>query len=172
MGIVKIGKVEYESNNLSLSDGRVVLDGRVIMLDENSKTVKLSFKDCKIYRLNSSLDIVIDGTVSYLKSDKDICIWGRVLRPSYGLNKFYNITAMEEYRRRKVEISKKVSNGRMIIHCSGNFDNVNVFKCSFPVEVYVEGSIDRCSSYKDVYCKGSVDGSRSDGNTYISKSRG
>lgn len=172
MGIVKIGKVEYESNNISLSSNRVVLDGRVIMLDENSKTIKLSFKDCKINRLNSSLDIILEGIAAYLKSGKDICIWGRVLRPSYGLNKFYNMTAMEEYRRRKVEISRKVSNGRMIIHCSGDFDNVNIFKCSFPVEVYVKGSVNKCSSYRDIYCKGSVEGSRSDGNTYISKQRG
>lgn len=170
MGIVKIGRTEYNASNVEVKGNCVILDGvRKIYVsqDDSNIQVKIHSKPEDRISLISDVDVIVTGNINRVNC-RNLCLWGRAFRVSYGSNRFFNTTGKETYRKIKADISKKPENGRVIVHFYGDFEKLSVVRSIVPVEVVVSGSITECYSKRDVYCKGDIQRSRIMENGYIS----
>lgn len=166
MGTIKIGKTEYEGDTIILSERKLFLGNKTVYLEDIEGCVQLKFKESKIRNLQSEYETVVKGNIGKIRECNNLCVWGNDLRPIYHNSKFYSNTGMEEYKKAKANLTRKLDCPRTIIHCSGDFSIVAVYECMFSVEVFVEGSIADCRCAKDILCRGSVDLSNSE-NVYI-----
>lgn len=170
MGIVQIGKEEYEVRNVELRGGSISLDGRVIYLCNNLTPIQVKGEDCYISTVFASGDILVTGSIESALAQKNMIVWGRVFRPSAGGNRFYNYTASNVFKESKSRLSKKSELGRrLVIHLKGNFNSLKITSGNYSIEVYLDGQLGRVRSNKDIIVKGSIDGSRSEDCTYISR---
>lgn len=170
MGVVTIGKEKFECRDVRLAGGSITMDSRVIYLCDNLTPIQVKGEKVYIIQTKSSGDIIVDGSVASALARKNMVVWGRVCRPSYGRDKFYNYTASEVFKESKTKLRQKSELGRrLVIRLSGEFNSLNVVEGNYAIETFLSGQFERVRSDKDIIMRGYIDGSRSDENTYISR---
>lgn len=170
MGTVSIGKQRFEVRNVILRGGMISLDDRVIYLCNNLTPIQVKGDECYIISMYSGGEVIVSGGVESALSRRNVVVWGRVDRASTGGTRFYNYTASDVFRESKSRLSKKNSLGkRLLVKLSGEFSSLRVEPGNFCVEILISGQVERLRCDKDIIIKGKVSGSRSEGNTYISR---
>lgn len=90
MGIVKIGRTEYNASNVEVKGNCVILDGvRKIYVSQDDSNIQVKVHSTPEDRISliSDVDVIVTGNINRVNC-RNLCLWGRAFRVSYGSNRF------------------------------------------------------------------------------------
>lgn len=128
MGIVKLGKIEYETNEFRIANNKLFINGRVIEICEPDGVVQLKSDNTIVAELKSNGFTLIEGQAIRVWCENWVSVTGKVLK--YWVEsgkKFFNNTAKESLSKEKKMLRSKIPNKRRsIVTCSGAFNLVQL----------------------------------------------